>query len=149
MNPEKIKRMLDACYQAKRIRELLPPLPEGVTPAFVQYIDVIHKLKSSQVCVKVSDISEYLKLPRPGVTRTITDMVKKGYLTKHTSSSDGRITYVQVTEKGEALSEKYDTDYYRRLCPYLESISEADADCMIRTIEKFYKVMYERSVDIE
>lgn len=36
-----------------------------------------------------------------------------------------------------------------RLCPYLESISEADADCMIRTIEKFYKVMYERSVDIE
>ena len=26
MTTEKIKRMLDACYQAKRIRELLPPL---------------------------------------------------------------------------------------------------------------------------
>ena len=32
MTTEKIKRMLDACYQAKRIRELLPPLPQGVTP---------------------------------------------------------------------------------------------------------------------
>ena len=33
MNSDKIKRMLDACYLAKRIRELLPELPEGVTPA--------------------------------------------------------------------------------------------------------------------
>ena len=35
MTTEKIKRMLDACYQAKRIRELLPPLPQGVTPNVV------------------------------------------------------------------------------------------------------------------
>ena len=30
MTNKKIKRMLDACYQAKRIREMLPPLPEGI-----------------------------------------------------------------------------------------------------------------------
>ena len=42
MNSDKIKRMLDACYLAKRIRELLPELPEGVTPAYIQYMDVIH-----------------------------------------------------------------------------------------------------------
>ena len=42
MNEEKIKRMLDACYLAKRTRELLPELPEGVTPAYIQYMDVIH-----------------------------------------------------------------------------------------------------------
>ena len=34
MTIEGIKRMLDACYQAKRIRDMLPPLPEGVTPSF-------------------------------------------------------------------------------------------------------------------
>ncbi len=149
MSPDKIKRMLDACYQAKRVRELLPPLPEGVAPAYVQYIDVIHILKRRQEQVKISDISDYLQLPRPGVTRTVTEMVKKGYLTKKTSSVDGRITYVQVTEKGEELSEKYDTNYYDRLCPYLECISEEEADCMIQTIEKLYNVMSERSVEIE
>lgn len=66
--PDKIKRMLDACYLAKRIRELLPELPEGVTPAYIQYMD---------------------------------------------------------------------------------DISEEEADCMIQTIQKFYAVMSERSVDIE
>ena len=70
MNEEKIKRMLDACYLAKRTRELLPELPEGVTPAYIQYMDVIHKLQEKKERVKVSDISDTLKLPRPGVTRT-------------------------------------------------------------------------------
>ena len=67
MNADKIKRMLDACYVAKRIMELLPELPDGVTPAYIQYMDVIHKLESSNKKVKVSDISATLNLPRPGV----------------------------------------------------------------------------------
>ncbi|CBL10744.1 MarR family transcriptional regulator [Roseburia intestinalis] len=78
MTAEKIKRMLDACYLAKRIRELLPELPEGVTPAYIQYMDVIHSQQESKERVKVSDISDTLKLPRPGVTRTVKEMEKKG-----------------------------------------------------------------------
>ncbi len=65
MKPDKIKRMLDACYLAKRIRELLPELPDGVAPAYIQYIDVIHHLLETNDCVKVSDISDWLNLPRP------------------------------------------------------------------------------------
>ena len=149
MKPDKIKRMLDACYLAKRIRELLPELPQGVTPAYIQYLDVIHKLQSKGMQVKISDISDYLGLPRPGVTRTVKEMETKGYLKKIVSESDGRIIYIVITDQGEALSEKYDRDYYSRLSAYLSEISDEEADCMIETIEKFYKVMSERRVDIE
>ena len=31
MDIELIKRMMDACYQGKRIRDMLPPLPDGVS----------------------------------------------------------------------------------------------------------------------
>ena len=68
MTNEKIKRMFDACYQAKRIREMLPPLPPGVMPSYIQYLDVIRKLEGQGTGVKVSDISDALNLPRPGVT---------------------------------------------------------------------------------
>ena len=149
MNEEKIKRMLDACYLAKRTRELLPELPEGVTPAYIQYMDVIHKLQEKKERVKVSDISDTLKLPRPGVTRTVKEMEKKGYLSKTISKEDARITYITLTEKGEQLSEKYDKNYYSRLVEYMEDISDEEADCMIHTIDKFYRVMNERKVDIE
>lgn len=144
MTNEKIKRMLDACYQAKRIREMLPPLPEGVMPSYIKYLEVIQILEKKNSHIRVSDISEVLNLPRPGVTRTVKEMEKKGYLKKIASPDDGRVTYISITEEGKKLSCKYDKQYFSELVPWLEDISEEDADCMIRTIEKFYRIMCER-----
>ena len=78
MTNEKIKRMFDACYLAKRIREMLPPLPQGVMPSYIQYMDKIQALEKQGICVKVSDISDALNIPRPGVTRTVKEMETKG-----------------------------------------------------------------------
>lgn len=75
MKTESIKALLDACYQAKHIRELLPTLPDGVSPSLIQYLDVIEHLQRRNVCVKISDISDALNIPRPGVTHTVKDMV--------------------------------------------------------------------------
>ena len=139
MTSEIIKRMFDACYQAKRTREMLPPLPEGVRSSFIQYLDT-----RQGVQVKVSDISDAMELPRPGVTRTVKEMEEKGYLKKMASEADGRVTYIAVTRKGTNLSQKYDEQYFKSLLPYMEEISDEDAECMIRTIEKFYQIMCER-----
>ena len=149
MTSEIIKRMFDACYQAKRTRDMLPPLPEGVRASFIQYLDVIQSLERKGIQVKVSDLSDAMELPRPGVTRTVKEMEAKGYLKKTTSQEDARITYITVTDKGEELSKKYDADYYSRLSGYLTDITDEEADGMIETINKFYKVMSERRVDIE
>lgn len=144
MTNEKIKRMFDACYQAKRIREMLPPLPPGVMPSYIQYLDAIQKLEKKDIRVKVSDISDVMNLPRPGVTRTVKEMEKKGYLSKIASPDDGRVTYISITEEGWKLFRKYDENYFGELSADLSDISEEDADCMIRTIEKFYQIMCER-----
>ena len=68
MEIKTIKALLDACYQAKRIRDLLPALPQGVTPSYIHYLDTIESLEEQGTRVKVSDISDALNLPRPGVT---------------------------------------------------------------------------------
>lgn len=52
MTVEKIKALLDACYQAKRARELLPALPKGVTSSYIQYLDAIERLEREGVRVK-------------------------------------------------------------------------------------------------
>lgn len=144
MTNKKIKEMFDACYQAKRIREMLPPLPEGVMPSYIQYLDAIQKLEKKDIHVKVSDISDVMNLPRPGVTRTVKEMEKKGYLSKIASPDDGRVTYISITEEGWKLFRKYDENYFGELSADLSDISEEDADCMIRTIAKFYQIMCER-----
>lgn len=149
MTNEKVKRMLDACYMAKRIRDMLPPLPGGVTPAYVQILDVIQKLEQKNGSVKISDVSDALNLPRPGVTRTVKEMESKGFIEKTASDDDGRVTYLSVTKSGAALSEKFDQKYFETLSKALEDISDSEADCMIQTIEKFYAVMCARRGKLE
>ena len=45
MTSEKIKEMLDSCYMAKRILDMLPKLPEGVLPSYVRYLETIIELE--------------------------------------------------------------------------------------------------------
>ena len=63
MTIEKIKELLDVCYQAKRVRELLPELPKGVTSSYIHYLDTIEHLEQRGIRVKVSDISDALNIP--------------------------------------------------------------------------------------
>ena len=149
MTNEKIKRMLDACYLAKRIREMLPPLPEGVMPSYIKDLEAVQTLEKNSSHVRVSDISDALDLPRPGVTRTVKEMEQKGYLRKLASPDDRRVTYISITEEGRELSRKYDENYFSELSAYLDDISEEEADCMIRTIGKFYEIMCERRKHFE
>gem|GEM_PF-23806 len=146
---ELIKRMMDACYQGKRIRDMLPPLPDGVASSYIQYLDIIEKLEKQGIQVRVSDVSDALSLPRPGVTRTVKDMEAKGYVKKFASAEDGRVTYLTVTEAGKALSEKYNKQYFTILSGYVDSIPDEDILCTIRTMEKFYKIMCERRIDLD
>ena len=149
MNIALIKRMMDACYQAKRVRDLLPALPDGVLPSFIQYLDAIQTLEQQGVQVKVSDLSDALSLPRPGVTRTVKDMEARGLLTKHTSPEDGRVTYLSITEAGAQLSQTYDKQFFDALVPCLQGVPEADVETTIRTIEAFHQVFCERRTSLE
>ena len=148
MNSEKIKRVIDACYQGKRIHDLLPPLPDGASSSFIHYQDVIASLEQLGD-VRVSDVSEALNLPRPGVTRTVKDMEAKGYLRKIASQTDGRVTYIAITEKGAALRSKYDEQFFAALSDALTDVPDEDADCTVRTIGRLYDVMCEGRFRIE
>ena len=149
MDISMIKALLDACSQAKRVRELLPALPNGVSSSHIQYLDIIEQLENRGMKVKISDISDTLHLPRPGVTRTVKEMEDKGFLKKTTSDADGRITYLSITEAGKKLSQTYNDRFFSQLAPLLADISQEEANCTIRTIEKLYQVMAERRISLE
>lgn len=144
MNSQKTKDMLDSFYMAKRILDLLPELPEGVLPSYIRYLERVIELQETHEKVKVSDLSSALNLPRPGVTRTVGSMVEKGYLNKMSSKEDGRVTYIEISDKGMALFEKFNREFFNDLSSSLNHISIEEADIMIETIEKFYQVMCER-----
>ena len=141
MQRDKIKKVMDACYLAKRVRDLLPKLPNGVTSTHIHYLDTIRELELKTANVKVSDISDELGLPRPGVTKITKDMEKLGLVEKKAAKTDGRVVFIKITASGKDLVAKYVDRYFGELSAELDDISDADADNMIETIEKLYEVM--------
>lgn len=145
MTRDKVKKVMDACYLAKRARDLLPTLPNGVTSSHVHYLDTIRKLELKTDSVRVSDISDELGLPKPGVTKTIKDMEKLGLVEKQADKTDGRVVFLKVTAAGNALLDEYVDELFGELSRELGDVSDEDAETMIETVEKLYRVMRKRA----
>lgn len=142
MNTDKVKEMMDACYRAKRILDMQPKLPKDVLPSYIRFLEAVIELNSIKENVKISDIGDYLKIPRPGATRTISAMEGIGLLKKNAAEHDGRITYITVTDEGEKVYQKFNIEYFTELSRRLENVISMDEACtMIETIDKLYKVM--------
>ncbi len=142
MNTNKVKELMDACYRAKRILDMQPRLPKDVLPSYIRFLEAVIDLNSIKENVKISDIGDYLKIPRPGVTRTINAMESIGLLKKKSSEEDGRVTYITVTNEGERVYQKFDIEYFTELSRRLENVISMDeASTMIETIDKLYEVM--------
>lgn len=143
MTIDNMKRMMDSFYLAKRILEMLPLLPQGVSSSNIRYLDVIERIKAVKGFVRVSDLSEELSVQRPGVTRFLSEMEEKGYIKKIQSDTDRRVTYIEITKEGEALSKKYNEETFVPLLDALSSVTDDETEKVIEVINKFYKVMKE------
>lgn len=141
MNSKLAKEMLNACYTAKRARDLLPKLPNGVSASFIHVLDVLDEAQKLDKRLRVSNLSDILGVKRPVMTRTINDMESRGYIQKLSDKTDGRVVYITATENGKKLSERFNTKFFDELVPLMDEISDEEAQVMIATANKLYKAM--------
>lgn len=141
MDAEHAKKMMDAFYEAKRIRDQLPPLPEGIHPSYINTLDALLALSEKGDFVRVSDVAVYQHLPRPGVTRTVKEMASLGLIRKKANEKDRRVIHLEITREGEKLYQKYVKDYFSGLTGRLASVSDQEVEEMIRTIHKVQEAL--------
>lgn len=142
LNERNIKRMMDAMYLAKRIWELRPELPDGISSTEMHVLDAVVELSAVKKAVYVSDIAAALKLPRPGVTRAVKVITQRGYFEKETDDKDRRYVAVRLSEAGWRFYEEHDRDYFAGLKAKLSGIDASDAETMIACIEKIYALLH-------
>lgn len=60
-------------------------------------------------------ISRFFKIAKPSVTSMVNALIKKDYLTKEPSLSDGRSYTLRITEKGKILVESTFDEYIKSM----------------------------------
>ncbi|RDY31904.1 MarR family winged helix-turn-helix transcriptional regulator [Lachnotalea glycerini] len=141
MTVESVKGLLDMCFLAKKVTESMPKLPAGLKPRHMHVMEAISKLNSGQNEVCVSDVSEYLNITTPSVTKLINDLTDYDIVYKYSQQVDKRVTLVKLTQLGKEYEEQYIETYHQYLAQQLSKIEEEEVETAIRVIDKLYQVI--------
>ncbi|WP_241520132.1 MarR family winged helix-turn-helix transcriptional regulator [Bifidobacterium catulorum] len=140
-----VRLLLDACWKAKSIAELMPELPRGMKPRYVHVIDAVWHINAphgqGMATARVSDVSAFLGVTTPSVTKLVGEMVDRGLLVKHANDTDRRAVTLTLTERGLAIRKAYVADYHAHLGELLAGITPEECATVARVMNRTLPLM--------
>lgn len=134
-----IKQLLDACFTAKKITELMPELPKGMKARHMHIITSIAQQGENGATVRVGDVSGDLKVTMPSITKLINELHNMKIIEKFSISDDKRATALSLTELGWKYYSRYVVRYHNRLAAEFTDLTSEQCRSMIDTIERLYE----------
>ena len=87
-----VRSLLDVCWKAKTITELMPALPKGMKPRYVHVIDAVWHINEPNGqdtgTARVGDVSAFLGVTTPSITKLVGEMADLGLVVKHADAAD-------------------------------------------------------------
>ena len=141
MKAESVNKLLDACYEARRIVELMPKLPTGMKPSHIHVVDIICQLQQTNGLVRISDIGTALHVTKPSITRLVNELVELKAVKKIQSKEDKRVFTVSLTALGKKYHKKYLEEYHHEVAKRLTGIPEKDIKTAAQVIHEAYRIL--------
>jgi DNA-binding MarR family transcriptional regulator len=89
-------------------------------------------------------LKENLAVDKATVSRSINSLIKKDYLKKSKSPEDGRVNLIYLSQKAYAVEEEINEIYQQWFEIFLDEIGEKEAEKVIKTLKKMYKIIQNR-----
>ena len=141
MKQKTFRRLLDACFVAKRITETMQDLPKGFKPRHMHVIGAIYELGENSGEVRVSDVSAQLQVTTPSVTKLINELEGYEVVEKYNLMGDKRVTLLRLTSKGEAYYKHYIEHYHTLWLEAMGGISDAEVEVVTRLMDTLLDTM--------
>ena len=84
------------------------------------------------ICIK--DLAQILKLYKRGVSRSVEELVKKGYILRQPSEKDRRSVVLTLTKSGEERYNKIEADMYTEFKKVFSKIKKSDQDKVLEAL---------------
>ncbi len=107
-----------------------------LTISEIHLIEAVGPLKEGRQGKTISEISEFLGISLPSVTLAINKLVKKGYVTKQKSDTDGRLVYVTLTRSGQKAEHAHRYFHRSMVRSISKSMDDSERQALKQGIEK-------------
>ena len=134
-----VRSLLDVCWKAKAITELMPALPKGMKPRYVHVIDAVWHINEP----RVGDVSAFLGVTTPSITKLVGEMADLGLVVKHADAADRRAVTLTLTERGLDIRRIYVEEYHAHLSRLLGGLTSDQCETTVRTLTEALRLMQE------
>ena len=143
---EEVRSLLDVCWKAKTITELMPALPKGMKPRYVHVIDAVWHINEPNGqdtgTARVGDVSAFLGVTTPSITKLVGEMADLGLVVKHASRHRRAVT-LTLTERGLDIRRIYVEEYHAHLSQLLGGLTSDQCETTVRTLTEALRLMQE------
>ncbi len=91
--------------------------------------------------ISQQNLKENLAVDKATVSRSVSTLLKKGYLKKESSPEDKRINLIFMTPKAEEMESVIDDIYQKWFDIFDNKISNQDQKKVIETLKKMYNIV--------
>lgn len=98
----------------------------------LHYLKIINRI----VGLTFSQFAEVLKVTKPSVTEIVNKLIKLDCVQKIRSLNDGRIYFIELTEKGRNIAQVTTLAEQRLVDIILHRLNEADIDTFVSLVRK-------------
>ena len=147
-----VRSLLDVCWKAKAITELMPALPKGMKPRYVHVIDAVWHINEPNGqdtgTARVGDVSAFLGVTTPSITKLVGEMADLGLVVKHADlggrgAGDRRAVTLTLTERGLDIRRIYVEEYHAHLSQLLGGLTSDQCETTVRTLTEALRLMQE------
>lgn len=86
--------------------------------------------------IKISEISRFASISMPGVSQTISTLVRQGYAERITIEADRRLVYVNLTSQGRALEAKVSHSFFQLYDEAATILGPEESQSLITLLDK-------------
>lgn len=87
--------------------------------------------------ISVKELAELLRIDKSGVSRSVEELVQKGFVERNPSKEDRRYVVLNLLPKGQERFEKIENDMYLKFKEVLEQIPEGKQEQVIEALKLY------------
>ncbi len=87
--------------------------------------------------ISVKELAEILRIDKSGVSRSVEELVQKGFVERNPSKEDRRYVVLNLLSKGQERFKKIENDMYLKFKEVLEQIPEEKQEQVIEALKLY------------